>query len=377
MLPLYNGVEAPEAYTVGMNAGLWYDKFCNQWTVEYRKVQYWSMKSNSANKNPKVNWIKTVAQKSEGGVGNAKQIKEAIERQLTLVDSLSGCWQVMQTEWRFVTGLGRNHPVENGFAWHSTLGVPFLPGSSVKGLVRAWADSWQKQENSEQNERIFGQVGSAGSVIFFDALPLKTVKLQCDVMTPHYTDYYQDTSGKKSPADWYSPNPIPFLTVTKEQPFLFAVAPRFPKNEDSRNDAGQVIHWLTEALEWIGAGAKTAAGYGRFIHDDKKDREWNIWLKARQEKAKQAKQQEARAQMSPVRREMEDDGYSGNVDLFMAALTKKWLSRLDEEPQEKTRQEIAILLAEWYQVNKPDQWKKPKGKNEEKVKKIKKYRLKD
>jgi CRISPR-associated protein Cmr6 len=32
--------------------------------------------------------------------------------------------------------------VENGFLWHPTLGVPYLPGAAVKGLVRAYVEHW-------------------------------------------------------------------------------------------------------------------------------------------------------------------------------------------------------------------------------------------
>jgi CRISPR-associated protein Cmr6 len=38
--------------------------------------------------------------------------------------------------------LGNPHPVEKGFLWHPTLGTPSLPGSGVKGLVRAWVEAW-------------------------------------------------------------------------------------------------------------------------------------------------------------------------------------------------------------------------------------------
>ena len=65
-------------------------------------------------------------------------LRESAVRMVRLVEAHGGRWRVFRTTSRFVTGLGRRHPVENGFAWHSTLGVPYLPGSSVKGMVRAW-----------------------------------------------------------------------------------------------------------------------------------------------------------------------------------------------------------------------------------------------
>lgn len=364
VLPLYTNVKAPEKYNDGFNAGLWYDKFCRQWVVT-ENGRVWSMKSSDKN-NPKAAWINTAVRK----VGDAGRLAEMKERFLTMLVNLQGSWRVFKTEWRFVTGLGRNHPVENGFAWHATLGVPFLPGSSVKGMVRAWAQKWLDISDRDL-VRIFGEGGLVGSVIFFDALPINQVQLASDVMTPHYAEYYQGSSGQEPPADWYSPTPIPFLAVAAGQLFIFAVATRHPHEEGSRKDAEQVINWLEDALTWIGAGAKTAAGYGRFVRDGKAEGELANWLKARQLEAQQIKKQEALADMSPVRQEMEKDGYSENPDRFMAALTQTWLKRLDEEQQEAVRREVAQLLAAWYQTNKPDQWEKPRGKNEAKVKKIK------
>jgi CRISPR-associated protein Cmr6 len=40
------------------------------------------------------------------------------------------------------------------------------------------------------------------------------------------------------------------------------------------NDSIRVRNWLIEALEWIGAGAKTAVGYGRMIRDTRRESEW-------------------------------------------------------------------------------------------------------
>ena len=41
---------------------------------------------------------------------------------------------------RFVTGMGIEHPIENGFAFLTPYGLPYLPGSSVKGVLRRAAE---------------------------------------------------------------------------------------------------------------------------------------------------------------------------------------------------------------------------------------------
>ncbi len=40
----------------------------------------------------------------------------------------------------FVTGMGNPHPVENGFSFLTPYGIPYLPGSSIKGVVRRAAE---------------------------------------------------------------------------------------------------------------------------------------------------------------------------------------------------------------------------------------------
>ena len=246
------------------NTGLWYDKFCNCWR---RQGGIWTLKTeDNSRENPKLNWIATVAGRR---VGDGKLLEEACGRQAGLLRCLQKGARPLpfRTEWRFVTGLGREHPVENGFAWHHTLGVPYLPGSSVKGLVRNWAVQWAG--GGKDIVRIFGPDGrnepkpkrmAAGSVIFLDALPTEPVRLEADVMTPHYSEYY---AQGKAPGDWLSPNPIPFLVVAAKQPFQFVVAP-VPGTGTGKRDAALAREWLRDALCHIGAGAKTAVGYGVF-----------------------------------------------------------------------------------------------------------------
>lgn len=65
------------------------------------------------------------------------KLKKALDRESKLIKTLHGQFRPMKTDWRLVSGLGNGHPFETGFIWHRTLGVPYLPGSAVKGLIRA------------------------------------------------------------------------------------------------------------------------------------------------------------------------------------------------------------------------------------------------
>ena len=242
--PLYASADI-EALPKSGHAGLWYDKFCHEW----------ANLSKTAVEIDKGAWISRVL----GRCGNRGELMSQSERRRKMIESLNGRCVDLQTVGPFVTGLGRDHPVENGFLWHHTLGVPYLPGSSVKGVVGAWAKQWQGDEEAAWRT-ILGSRRHVGDVVFFDALPKEPVELVRDVMTPHYGEYYREG---KPPGDWIDPNPIPFLTVGEGATFRFAVAPR------QRSAAGEIncetaCRWLAEALDWIGAGAKTATGYGRF-----------------------------------------------------------------------------------------------------------------
>lgn len=96
------------------HAGLWYDKFCDQWKND------WTLSSEQ-----KVQWIRTVANGTH--IGDAAILSQFAGRQQCMVEGLGGKCLRFHTESRFVTGLGREHPVENGFAWHPTLGTPYQP----------------------------------------------------------------------------------------------------------------------------------------------------------------------------------------------------------------------------------------------------------
>ncbi len=242
--PLYKDADIP-GMPPSCNAGLWYDKFCE-----------WKDISTTRPRIEKQKWISAIC---NNPCGNHDELQLQSERLQNMIECLNGRYIDLQTAGPFVTGLGRNHPVENGFLWHHTLGVPYLPGTSVKGMVSAWAKQWEREQELVW-ESILGAQQQVGDTIFFDVLPTKPVQLVTDVMTPHYGEYYQNV---KPPGDWIDPNPIPFLAVGSGATFRFAVAPRRPSEID-HSHCETACRWLIDALNWIGAGAKTAIGYGRF-----------------------------------------------------------------------------------------------------------------
>lgn len=281
----------------GANPGLLFDKFVSGWRDDWGRLA----------EGAKQRYLKEIVHRAEvardqiaAGLDHAHRQRELLLEYLKGTQTGFQTEKDFQTEWRFVSGLGSGHPFDSGFIWHRTLGVPYLPGSAVKGMMRAWASQWidgcgngeniQNEENIQKLERHFGpaqiamESDGAGSFIVFDALPTEPSVLEVDVLNPHYQPYYNDRS--RHPADYYSPVPVFFLTVAPEQSFRFALAPR-PGVKIDQPDWEWLWKILANALQCIGAGGKTAVGYGTFTQplgpvgsppDTGRD-ETAVWLK--------------------------------------------------------------------------------------------------
>lgn len=157
---------------------------------------------------------------------------------------------------RMAVGVGEDSVLETSVAVHHTYGVPYIPGSALKGLAASFAlqhlgEYWQA--GTQAYTTVFGDIATAGYVIFFDALPLPGSKLLYpDVITVHHPEYYRNEG--KPPGNWDSPNPVPFLSATGKYLIALAGPPRWV------NAAFDILEY---ALAHRGIGAKTSSGYGR------------------------------------------------------------------------------------------------------------------
>ena len=351
-LPLYRAAARPERRDPEGHAGLWFDKFCDRWRVVEGG---WTM-SSDRNDNPKLEWIETLTGAREqidlpkerwkksaldatgARIGAREQIDGYASRLLRLTTSRGGRAEVFTTTARFVTGLGRSHPVENGFAWHPTLGTPYLAGSSVKGLVRAWATTEaEPRPDAGTLGRLLGSPEKAGTVCFLDAAPIVPVRLEADVMTPHYAGW----SAEDPPGDWRSPNPIPFLTTAADTRFLFGILPCRPSSDD---DLEVVSGWLRSALENAGGGAKTAVGYGRFTRDDEATRRLNeaAITADRRRREERAREDAMQSPEGRWRLKLQERTEAEILDLVRIHLEKEPL----EDPAERRAFVQALLAAD-------------------------------
>ena len=234
---------------------------------------------------------------------------------------------ILKPEWRMIIGLGNESVYETSMTLHHIYGIPYIPGSAIKGVIGHYfiqnefeeTECEWKQINVFENvlenfdvkkdeeldfedfkrkfstkdrkasenlynyfcessnikneskilielyQTLFGSQKKKGSIIFFDAFPIKPPNIEPDVINVHYPDYYGES---KPPADYQNPKPIFFLTV-KETPFQFIIGIKSRDNTTINGGKfkGQNImkvaeKYLKGALSEHGIGAKTAVGYG-------------------------------------------------------------------------------------------------------------------
>lgn len=173
----------------------------------------------------------------------------------------------------FATGLGNEHPIENGFAFLTPYGLPYLAGSGVKGILRRsmqeLMDDGEEGFTAATIDALFGpeeinqpEDAKRGALDFWDVFPKPAGdKLVVEIMTPHYGKYYQ---GDEAPHDSGAPVPVSFLAVPAKSQFDFHVV-----CQTARLPVVLQTQWralldraFQHAFEWVGFGAKTSVGYG-------------------------------------------------------------------------------------------------------------------
>ncbi|MDF2369297.1 MAG: type III-B CRISPR module RAMP protein Cmr6 [Rhizobiaceae bacterium] len=304
------------------NRGLVFNKFVDRWAFREDKYDLHDKKKD---------WLDCFSG-AKAKAGDAAALKSSCDRLSAMAeqsvrtkfgherpDAVERPRDFVATS-RFATGLGLAHPVENGFLWHHTLGVPYIPGSSIKGMIRAWARQW-REEDAACIVRLFGNEtdhdAQMGALIVFDALPLEPVELVTEILTPHDGGWRlkgpvsERDQPLLTPGDWHDPVPVSYLAVEQGASFRFALgATRNAQDgtDENPSDVARGYQLLGEALEWIGLGAKTAIGMGRFRTPDAMASEAaEAKRTAREEAARQAEEEERRVEAERIAVEMAKD----------------------------------------------------------------------
>lgn len=153
-----------------------------------------------------------------------------------------------------------------GMYFDYTSGLPVIPGSSIKGMLRSAIEEWDfladyKPNNGVTREEIIKTVfeGKGLSIydrdIFLDAIPIKADnKLFGEDYITHH------------PTPLQNPNPVRFLRVNPGVTYQFRFILR-------NNDNGLKADFKEDLFKAIicsfGLGAKTNVGYGQFVEPEK------------------------------------------------------------------------------------------------------------
>jgi len=169
---------------------------------------------------------------------------------------------------RLFIGLGEASVLETHVALHRVYGVPYLPGSSLKGLTSHYAKALQDQGkdflNCEQRKWLFGALDAAGNLDFQDGWWVPDGKPLClEVDTPHHMSYHKnrgasldtETQHPLASLDREDPNPVSHLAVRGG--FCLSIA-------GESMAAHLALEILKRGLASWGLGGRVNVDYGRF-----------------------------------------------------------------------------------------------------------------
>lgn len=162
---------------------------------------------------------------------------------------------------RLFIGLSSASALETGVCTSHSYGMPMIPGSSVKGAVRAHAQAMGVPAaylaalfgENEASAASAGRTPGAASLVWHDAWWIPEVGVSPfvqEVVTVHHQQYY---AGQGEATDFDSP--VPNAQVAVQGSFHFVV-------EGDPAWAKIAVDLLQSALAGAGIGAKRAAGYG-------------------------------------------------------------------------------------------------------------------
>lgn len=256
--------------------GLRFGMYFSGWTNDWKKA----IPDQKKNEQP---FLKLACNLTDNDKATMKQLLQRQQACFKAVaDDASGLCLSAESTSPFATGLGNEHPTDNGFAFLNPYGLPYLPGSGVKGVLRQaarelaegqWGDT--KGWDHDHIVALFGNEDSdhaqRGALVFWDVIPqLKGDALTVEIMTPHQGAYYR---GEQTPHESGLPVPITFLAVPHGSGFMFHVqcnqsllqhtAPHLQQNWKQLLQAA-----FEHAFNWLGFGAKTAVGYGAMVDKD-------------------------------------------------------------------------------------------------------------
>ncbi|QLE59755.1 RAMP superfamily CRISPR-associated protein [Nostoc sp. TCL26-01] len=158
-------------------------------------------------------------------------------------------------------------------ALHPVYGVPYIPASSLKGAIKAWAKKNPDKVKVADIDRTLGYLegdeASIGTVQILDAFPTQPC-LSLDIANPQWK-----WEGEK-----VKYGAVPHHLLSMEKPKLVIGIALTSRNLKHQDDVQIVKQWLQQAL-LEGIGSRVSTGYGRLNFDTslryQSQHEFQLW----------------------------------------------------------------------------------------------------
>lgn len=185
---------------------------------------------------------------------------------------------------KILVGIGGANVLETNLTIHQIYGAPYIPASSMKGLVRHWAIqaffngidptiencpllNEQQLHIKEVFIALFGDQDQRGNAQFYDVFPTEKYMIVPDVVAIHFDNYYKENG---EPSD--EGNVLPFSNVQAIEADSFDIRLSVRKNLNglkilfNSEELLEILKtWTRKMLLEHGIGAKTSNGYGQFF----------------------------------------------------------------------------------------------------------------
>ncbi|AUM88161.1 type III-B CRISPR module RAMP protein Cmr6 [Clostridium botulinum] len=328
---------------------------------------------------------------------------------------------------KLIIGLGNQSVFETDITLHNTYGIPYIPGSALKGVFRNYIiqeyfkycsdkcyEGCNKECEKNANKdslfiKIFGGENDKGEnvqgkVIFMDSFS-DNYSIKRDIMTPHHKDYYSSKEEQIFlPLDSDEPTPIQFLVMKKKGATELKFEINLAIDKSISNDIIQenesinnailekyknktiyefILENLIDALNFHGLGAKTSLGYGYFniCKDDvikklERERQNKIDEEKNKEKIKKIKEQKRLEQEAKERKFKEDTKDMNELEIEIYKINqiidknkknrcvmKFYNNNIDKLEGDK-RKQLAIYMKEY--LENIGKWKIKKHKDSKK-----------
>lgn len=250
----------------------------------------------------KIEYTDVNGKKKERQIGNEQEVnfrkynrslfqtslkKEWVESNMEMIKALGGgeAFRLATTYPGLMIGTGLHHgtsglknDLKMGFQFDYTTGLPYIPGSSLKGVLRSMFP--KTVEDGKRCKYVRSKLPVAlksltdtgivalgedifeqGKDIFFDALIVDSKAPDCHILGEDYITPHRDVLK----------NPIP-LQIIKVLPcvvFAFSFCLQESKIECKQVAVADKIRLFHDILLDVGVGAKTNTGYGQFVEEKK------------------------------------------------------------------------------------------------------------